>query len=171
MFRALLASIRNLGDCPCPRCLTPLTLAHEFGTPQDKLRRVNEPRIDDKHRQKKVSGARKLIYGKLGVKKNANYAVNSAAVERLLKEQSLVPTDVCLPSSSLNTVLISNYIQNAFSKRLASFKFNLFPMFIVDLLHEVELGVWRSLFIHLLRIMECIGPTLAHKLDERFVST
>jgi hypothetical protein len=46
----------------------------------------------------------------------------------------------------------------------------MFPMFVVDLLHEVELGVWRSLFIHLLRIMECIGPTLAHKLDERSAS-
>lgn len=43
-------------------------------------------------------------------------------------------------------------------------------MFVVDLLHEVEIGVWRSLFIHLLRIFECIGPTLRHKLDERFVS-
>lgn len=42
-------------------------------------------------------------------------------------------------------------------------------MFVVDLLHEVEIGVWRSLFIHLLRIMECIGPTLAPQLDERFV--
>lgn len=42
-------------------------------------------------------------------------------------------------------------------------------MFVVDLLHEVELGVWRSLFIHLLRIMECIGPTLAHTLDARLV--
>lgn len=45
----------------------------------------------------------------------------------------------------------------------------MFPMFVVDLLHEVEIGVWRSLFIHLLRIFECIGPTIAHKLDERCV--
>lgn len=45
----------------------------------------------------------------------------------------------------------------------------MFSMFVVDLLHEVELGVWRSLFIHLLRILECIKPTLTHTLDERFV--
>lgn len=80
--------------------MTPLTLAHEFGTPEDKLRRINDARIDDLIRQRKVTKARKLIYGKSGVKKNANFAVDSAAVERLLKEQSLVPTDVCLPSSS-----------------------------------------------------------------------
>lgn len=68
--------------------------------------------------------------------------------------------------------MIDNSIdpQNAFSDRLATFGFNLFPIFVVDLLHEVEIGVWRSLFIHLLRIMECIGPTIVHKLDERFVS-
>lgn len=68
------------------------------------------------------------------------------------------------------SLLIINYIQNAFSNRLATSGFNMFSMFVVDLLHEVEIGVWRSLFIHLLRIFECIGPTLRHKLDERFVS-
>lgn len=47
----------------------------------------------------------------------------------------------------------------------------MFPMFVVDLLHEVEIGVWRSLFIHLLRILECLGPTTVHKLDERCVSS
>lgn len=60
-------------------------------------------------------------------------------------------------------------MQNAFSNRLASFQFNMFPTFVVDLLHEVEIGVWRSLFIHLLRILECIDPTLAHTLDRRSV--
>lgn len=69
-------------------------------------------------------------------------------------------------------IFSDEFPKNAFSSRLATkFKFNMFPMFVVDLLHEVELGVWRSLFIHLLRILECISPTLTHKLDERFVSS
>lgn len=42
-------------------------------------------------------------------------------------------------------------------------------MFVVDLLHEVEIGVWRSLFIHLMRIFECVGPALSNTLDQRFV--
>ena len=41
-------------------------------------------------------------------------------------------------------------------------------MFHVDLMHEVELGIWRSLFIHLLRILECIiGAT--DELNRRLV--
>lgn len=40
-------------------------------------------------------------------------------------------------------------------------------MFTVDLLHEIEIGVWRSLFIHLLRILHC-GDGLVHELDKRY---
>jgi hypothetical protein len=29
-------------------------------------------------------------------------------------------------------------------------------MLVVDLLHEFELGVWKALFIHLLRILETV---------------
>jgi hypothetical protein len=42
-------------------------------------------------------------------------------------------------------------------------------MMAVDLLHEFELGVWRSLFIHLLRILESVNPDLLHELDRRYV--
>jgi hypothetical protein len=43
----------------------------------------------------------------------------------------------------------------------------MFSMFVVDLLHEVELGVWKSLFIHLLRILESVNQGLVHELDLR----
>lgn len=105
-IRVVLASIRNLGDCPCPRCLTPIQLAHKFGTPEDKEKRRQDARVDDKKRQKNISNARKLIYGKLGVKKNSNYGVNSTAVEKLLKKESLVPTEVCLPLKLMNCLTI-----------------------------------------------------------------
>ena len=46
------------------------------------------------------------------------------------------------------------------------FTFSQCSMWTVDLMHEVELGIWRSLFIHLLRILECIvGAT--DELDQR----
>jgi hypothetical protein len=44
-------------------------------------------RMDDSQRRSKVSAARKLIYEK-------NLQVNSTAVEKLLRETSLVPTVV-----------------------------------------------------------------------------
>jgi hypothetical protein len=59
------------------------------------------------------------------------------------------------------------FSQNAFSERLRGLGLDMFPMFVVDLLHEVELGVWRSLFIHLLRILQAVNPGLIHELDRR----
>lgn len=42
-------------------------------------------------------------------------------------------------------------------------------MLVVDLMHEFELGVWKALFIHLLRILNAEDPTLVHTLDQRYV--
>lgn len=42
----------------------------------------------------------------------------------------------------------------------------MFPMFVVDLMHEIEIGIWRSLFIHLLRILNCGGGIL-HEMDKQ----
>jgi hypothetical protein len=41
-------------------------------------------------------------------------------------------------------------------------------MLVVDILHEFELGVWKALFIHLLRILEATNPALLHELDRRY---
>lgn len=43
-------------------------------------------------------------------------------------------------------------------------------MLVVDLLHEVELGIWKSLFVHLIRILYAITPNgeLVETLDERY---
>ena len=57
--------------------------------------------------------------------------------------------------------------QNAFSDKLAPLGFNMFSVFVVDLMHEVELGVWKALFIHLLRILDCENESLKHELDHR----
>ena len=42
-------------------------------------------------------------------------------------------------------------------------------MLVIDLLHEFELGVWKALFIHLLRILEAADKTLLNKLDHWYV--
>jgi hypothetical protein len=41
-------------------------------------------------------------------------------------------------------------------------------MLVVDILHEFELGVWKALFIHLLRLLEAKNPALLHELDQRY---
>jgi hypothetical protein len=47
------------------------------------------------------------------------------------------------------------------------FGFNVFDTLVVDLLHEVELGVWKAVFIHLLRLLDCVDGKLKHELDRR----
>src|ERR1700738_2733005 len=86
--RILLASIRNLGICPCPRFFMPLSHAHCFGMARDTAQRTAIVRVDNQTRQNKVYAARRLIYEK-------QYRVNAAAIEDLLKDESLVPTSVC----------------------------------------------------------------------------
>jgi hypothetical protein len=71
-----------------------------------------------------------------------------------------------LLSLILGKNLGSSSSQNAFSNRLQPLGFNFFEMLVVDLLHEFELGVWKALFIHLLRILEAVNPALLHQLDQ-----
>jgi hypothetical protein len=40
-------------------------------------------------------------------------------------------------------------------------------MMLPDLMHEVEIGGWKSLFIHLLRILESYDEGLLTELDRR----
>jgi len=40
-------------------------------------------------------------------------------------------------------------------------------MFVVDLLHEFELGVWKATFIHLLRILYAVGGHAIQDLNKR----
>ncbi|KAH7917303.1 hypothetical protein BV22DRAFT_1135525 [Leucogyrophana mollusca] len=115
---------------------------------QDIKERKTLARVDDAFRQRKITISRSLIYDR-------GYGIRSNAVENLLKEQSLVPTS------------------NTFSEKLGPLGFNFFSMLVVDLLHEFELGVWKALFIHLLRILTAAGPgdALVHELDRRLVPT
>ena len=59
--------------------------------------------------------------------------------------------------------------QNAFSERLSPFGLNVYGIVAVDILHEVEIGVWKSLFIQLLRLLEAIDKSHLNILNGRFV--
>ncbi|KJA19277.1 hypothetical protein HYPSUDRAFT_99107, partial [Hypholoma sublateritium FD-334 SS-4] len=142
--KVLLTSIRNMGNCPCPRCLTPKDLLDQLGTKHDSKQRNRLVRVDNLQYRVKISSARDIIY-------KQNRSVDSKFVNAILKDESLVPTE------------------NAFSRKLSRFGFNLFSVFLVDLMHEFELGVWKKIFIHLLRILECIGGATS-KLNQRRVS-
>jgi hypothetical protein len=85
-FRVLLATIRDNGLCPCPRCLTPKTHLDRTGQiPDSKFRKAaNGIR---QYLREKVQAARDLVY-------QAGHAVAGARVNGLLKATSSVPTFV-----------------------------------------------------------------------------
>ncbi|KAJ3533663.1 hypothetical protein NMY22_g7246 [Coprinellus aureogranulatus] len=136
--------LRANGGCPCPRCLVPADAISRMGTVEDREVRRTRRRVDDETRKMKVENARKFIFG------SSNYAVDAAKVEGLLKDTSLTPA------------------RNAFSERLSLLGLNVYDLPAVDILHEVEIGVWKSLFVHLLRLLEVIGDGKRDVLNRRF---
>lgn len=49
-------------------------------------------------------------------------------------------------------------LKNAFAEKLGPYGFDPYPMFVVDLLHEFELGVWKTTFIHIIRVLYAAVP-------------
>ena len=84
--RVILATIRYLGGCPCPRCLIKKDQIGALGTKADEQRR-SHLRTDTEHRQHGVNKTRTWIFDK-------GRGVNSTWVEDLLQPDSWVPTRV-----------------------------------------------------------------------------
>ncbi|KAJ3562565.1 hypothetical protein NP233_g9492 [Leucocoprinus birnbaumii] len=144
--KALLATICFLGGCPCPRCKIRKDQIANMGTEADLAIRANI-RIDDAARRSLVVKAHREIfrYGK---------GVASAAVERILRPLSMVPT------------------HNAFSADfLVNTGFDYHQMLVPDLLHEFELGTWKAVFTHLIRILYASGDGAIQELNKRYQST
>jgi hypothetical protein len=82
--RVLLATIRDKGLCPCPRCLIPKEKIDLMGQVRDLAQRKDNPRniLYDT-----VQTARNFIH-QLGL------PINGSAVDKLLKPTSSVPTVV-----------------------------------------------------------------------------
>jgi hypothetical protein len=83
----LIANIRNLGGCPCPRCLIPKEKLQKVGTMNDMLQCDVLSHHDMADHCAKITSARHLIYEGL-------YNIDTPQVEALIKPESLVPTIV-----------------------------------------------------------------------------
>jgi hypothetical protein len=132
-----------------------------LGTTKDRQTRLEKQRVDSAKRQTLVKDARKKLY-------DEGYAVDGENVDGLLKDESLVPTEVRLRTDATSGHIPNNkYTQNTFSLALAKFGLNVFKILTVDILHELELGVGKSVFIHLVRMLESVAPHQIHVLNER----
>ncbi|KAG2739245.1 hypothetical protein P692DRAFT_201729926 [Suillus brevipes Sb2] len=98
--------------------------------------------------------------------------VNGSKVQVTLGKGSWVPTVVSVFGFDIfrtTNYLISN--QNTFAEKLGPLGFDVFRMLIVDFMHECELGTWKALFTHLVRLLYALpgGDRLVAALDNRFV--
>ena len=87
--RVLLATIRSLGKCPCPRCFVEKAQIPRLGQEVDKRLRERE-RVDDHPRRKNVELTRTWIFER-------GYRLNSVHVDRVLGPKSYIPTRVSIP--------------------------------------------------------------------------
>ena len=85
--RVLIATIRDNGLYPCPRCTIEKDEIFKLGRDEDRHARQELRRVDTVERQGRVDHARKNLY-------NEGYALTSDYVDGFLKEESLVPTKV-----------------------------------------------------------------------------
>ncbi|PPR02756.1 hypothetical protein CVT24_002089 [Panaeolus cyanescens] len=141
--KILLTCARYLGHHPCPRCLVHHDDIAQLGTAYDRKRRESTRRVDSVEMRESVASARRFIF-------EGGYAVSSDHVKSILDKFSTHPT------------------QNSFSQRLSQFQFDFHTMFTVDLLHEFELGVWKAVFTHLIRILFVSGTAPMQALNSRY---
>ena len=154
--RVLLATIRDKGLCLCPRCFIPKDDLHLMGLMSDMRDRLSKART---YLWGKVLEARDWIYSK-------GKGIKSKAVEDLLFSTSSVPTEVSLGIAVKPCRSLTRESQNAFIERLGE-DFELSRMLAPDFMHEFELGVWKAVLTHLIRILHTQGPAIVAEFDNR----
>ncbi|TEB19263.1 hypothetical protein FA13DRAFT_1719017 [Coprinellus micaceus] len=144
--KVLIGGLRNNGNSPCHRCLIAKAEISKLGAPSDIERFQNKRSLA--HQQEKVTEARKAI--------QKGYAVDSKTeIEAELQPHGLVP------------------VHTAFASKLSEFNFDVLSVLVVDILHEFEIGVWKRLYTHLLRLLEAFSSqmsvSLVAELDSRLM--
>ncbi|KAM6494731.1 hypothetical protein JOM56_009354 [Amanita muscaria] len=141
--KALLSCIKFLGKCPCPMCLIEKKNISRIGTERDRRQRVTLARDDSILRQERVENVRQSVF-------EQGLPLSSTYIEQTLGAESLTAT------------------RSAYSTKLLGRGVNFYSLFVPDLMHEVELGVWKALFKHLLRILHAYGNDTIQKLNSRY---
>ncbi|KAF9554492.1 hypothetical protein CPC08DRAFT_727124 [Agrocybe pediades] len=141
--KVLVACMKYLTHCMCPRCTSKKALISQIGSKLDMRRRVKLKRIDNDYRLYDIGVVRKMMF-------EDGISITSKKIKDILEPTSAVPT------------------QNAFSKRFKEHGLNFYQLFVPDFMHKVELGVWKALFTHLLRILIAYRHDTIQYLNSRF---
>lgn len=154
--RVLLVGLKYLAQYLCPRCLVTEDQVPELGLKCDMVRHTKQERKDSTIVQRMVDNARRLIFA-------CGYAVGGKAVSEGLK-YSITATKVCLSFTMFKPLTC---LKNAFSQLLLPRGRNYYSMFPVDILHDFEVGKWKDIFVHLIRILYAYGGGAVADLDAR----
>lgn len=75
----------------------------------------------------------------------------------------------CIPYQV--TIDLHQCLQNRFAYKLGPLGLDPFRMLVVDLMHECELGTWKALFTHLMRLLYSLpeGVRLIAIFDSRYM--
>jgi hypothetical protein len=139
--------------------VTEKALIPATGTRADEQRR-SHLRDDNNRLRRAISQAREWIFMK-------GLGVTSKWIRDVLGAKSELPNQVRLRSYHILADQFTGDMQSAFSIRLSQHGFNFYSMFVVDLLHEFELGVWKATFTHLLRVLYAEGQDRIQTLNAR----
>ncbi|KAI0071014.1 hypothetical protein K474DRAFT_1712834 [Panus rudis PR-1116 ss-1] len=140
--KVLIACIRFLAQCPCPRCYIQMKYVPALATTVDFQRRKHI-RVDNKDVQALIELTRRWIF-------EGGISAGSKKIMKRLESTSLLPH------------------RSAFSTRLAKYGLNVYALLVPDLLHAFELGVWKGTYTHLLRILYAQGQNTIQEFNARF---
>ncbi|EJF61958.1 hypothetical protein DICSQDRAFT_59433 [Dichomitus squalens LYAD-421 SS1] len=141
--KCLLACLKTLARCACPDCSMDKCSFWKMGMKKDKADRVKHAREDTGVLQDLIARVRRWIY-----------------------EDGTTPDSDHIKKTKLGFFSMAP-VRSAFSQRFAAFGRNVYQLFVPDLMHEFELGVWKGTFTHLVRILIAAGHDGVQKLDER----
>jgi hypothetical protein len=99
----------------------------------------------------------------------SGHTVDGVKVRNTLEEGSWVPILVSTMASGAFRSTHTVRWKNRFVQKLGKFGLDPFRMLVVDLMHECELGTWKALFTHLIRLLYALpqGSRLVAILDSR----
>ncbi|TBU61766.1 hypothetical protein BD310DRAFT_1036813 [Dichomitus squalens] len=145
--KCLVACLKTLARCACPDCTTDKCDFWKMGMKSDMAARKKNARNDTTVFHDAITRARRWIF-----------------------EDGTPPDGTHIKKTRLGLFSMAP-VRSAFSQCFADFGRNVYKLFVPDLMHEFELGVWKGTFTHLIRILIAAGDDAVQKLDERFSLT
>ncbi|KAE9391050.1 hypothetical protein BT96DRAFT_1062353 [Gymnopus androsaceus JB14] len=139
----LIACIKYLANCLCPRCTVHTSEVSELGKKLDMRHRETKQRQDSEKHQSDVNAAREKIF-------KQGRIVEGEAVKKDLDKESYTTT------------------RNAFSQKLFCHGFDHFRMYTPDMLHFWSGGKWSDVFKALLRMLQSLPDQSIQVLDQRY---